>query len=120
VRLEAGKRPLQHFKSDREPTTSDIGNRKPRNIKLCSPPPSNQTLAQGLLNTHTRRLAASPVNAILNYLYALLEAECRLAIAALGLDPEMGVLHMDTINRHKYRRYTDGSFGYWGVSIWPS
>jgi len=45
------------------------------------------------------RLAANPVNAILNYLYALLEAECRLAVAALGLDPEMGVLHMDTINR---------------------
>jgi CRISPR-associated endonuclease Cas1 len=48
------------------------------------------------------RLAASPVNAILNYLYALLEAECRLAIAALGLDPEMGVLHMDTINRDSF------------------
>ncbi len=45
------------------------------------------------------RLAANPVNAILNYLYALLEAECRLAIAALGLDPGMGFLHMDTINR---------------------
>jgi CRISPR-associated endonuclease Cas1 len=45
------------------------------------------------------RLAANPVNAILNYLYALLEAECRLAVAALGLDPGMGVLHMDTINR---------------------
>jgi CRISPR/Cas system-associated endonuclease Cas1 len=45
------------------------------------------------------RLAANPVNAILNYLYALLEAECSLAVAALGLDPEMGLLHMDTINR---------------------
>ena len=45
------------------------------------------------------RLAANPVNAILNYLYAVLEAECRLAVAALGLDPEMGVLHMDTVNR---------------------
>jgi CRISPR associated protein Cas1 len=45
------------------------------------------------------RLAANPVNAILNYLYALLESECRLAVAALGLDPEMGLLHMDTINR---------------------
>jgi CRISPR-associated endonuclease Cas1 len=45
------------------------------------------------------QLAVNPVNAILNYLYALLEAECRLAIAVLGLDPEMGVLHMDTINR---------------------
>src|SRR6266436_978798 len=52
VRLEAGKRPLQHFKTDREPTTSDIGNRKPRNIKLCSPPPSNQTPAQGLPRQH--------------------------------------------------------------------
>jgi CRISPR-associated endonuclease Cas1 len=45
------------------------------------------------------RLAVNPVNAILNYLYALLEAECRLALTTLGLDPEMGVLHMDTINR---------------------
>ena len=35
----------------------------------------------------------------MNYLYALLEAECRLAIAALGLDPGMGVLHLDTTNR---------------------
>jgi len=50
----------------------------------------------------TPRLAANPVNAILNYLYALLEAECRLAVAALGLDPEMGVLHMDTINRDSF------------------
>lgn len=49
--------------------------------------------------TGSPRLAVNPVNAILNYLYALLEAECRLAVAALGLDPEMGVLHMDTINR---------------------
>lgn len=45
------------------------------------------------------RLAVDPVNAILNYLYALLETECRLAVAALGLDPGMGVLHMDTANR---------------------
>ena len=45
------------------------------------------------------RLAANPANAILNYLYALLEAECRLAIAAIGLDPEMGVLHVDSTNR---------------------
>jgi hypothetical protein len=52
--------------------------------------------------TGSPRLAANPINAILNYLYALLEAECRLAIAALGLDPEMGVLHMDTINRDSF------------------
>jgi CRISPR-associated endonuclease Cas1 len=48
------------------------------------------------------RLAANPVNAILNYLYAVLETECRLAIATLGLDPVMGVLHMDTINRDSF------------------
>lgn len=32
---------------------------------------------------------------MLNYLYALLESESRLAAAALGLDPGMGVLHVD-------------------------
>lgn len=45
------------------------------------------------------RLAVNPVNAILNYLYALLEAECRLAIATLGLDPGLGLLHLDAPNR---------------------
>ena len=52
--------------------------------------------------TGSPRLAVNPVNAILNYLYALLELECRLAIATLGLDPEMGVLHMDTPNRDSF------------------
>jgi hypothetical protein len=42
------------------------------------------------------RLAANPANAILNYLYAVLESECRLATVALGLDPGMGFLHADT------------------------
>ena len=42
------------------------------------------------------RLAANPANAMLNYLYALLEAESRLAAAALGLDPGLGVIHVDT------------------------
>jgi CRISPR-associated protein Cas1 len=49
--------------------------------------------------TGSPRLAVNPINAILNYLYALLEAECRLAVVALGLDPEMGFLHNDAINR---------------------
>ncbi len=48
------------------------------------------------------RMAVNPVNAILNYLYALLEAECRLASAALGLDSEMGVLHMDKPTRDSF------------------
>ena len=33
---------------------------------------------------------------MLNYLYALLESEARLAAAALGLDPGIGFLHVDT------------------------
>jgi CRISPR-associated endonuclease Cas1 len=49
--------------------------------------------------TGTPRLATDPVNAILNYLYAILEAEARLAAATLGLDPGLGVLHADTIAR---------------------
>jgi CRISPR-associated endonuclease Cas1 len=46
--------------------------------------------------TGSPRLAVNPPNAMLNYLYALLESESRLALAALGLDPGIGVLHVDT------------------------
>ena len=42
------------------------------------------------------RSATDPINAILNYLYALLEAEARIACHAVGLDPALGVLHADT------------------------
>jgi hypothetical protein len=46
--------------------------------------------------TGSPRLATNPPNALLNYLYALLEAEARLAAATLGLDPGIGVMHVDT------------------------
>ena len=49
--------------------------------------------------TGSPRLAANPANAILNYLYCMLESEARLAIAALGLDPGLGILHVDTTAR---------------------
>jgi CRISPR-associated protein Cas1 len=49
--------------------------------------------------TSSPRLAVNPPNAVLNYLYAVLEAEARLAAAELGLDPGLGVLHKDTPNR---------------------
>jgi len=42
-----------------------------------------------------QRLAANPAHAILNYLYALLEAESRIACATAGLDPSIGILHTD-------------------------
>lgn len=46
------------------------------------------------------RLAVTPVHAILNYCFALLEAETRLCVSALGLDPGLGIgLHSDTANR---------------------
>jgi len=46
--------------------------------------------------TGSPRLATNPPNAILNYCYALLESETRLAASAVGLDPGMGLLHVDT------------------------
>lgn len=46
--------------------------------------------------TGSPRLAVNPPNAILNYLYSLLESESRLAATALGLDPGFGMLHVDT------------------------
>jgi CRISPR-associated protein Cas1 len=49
--------------------------------------------------TGSPRLACNPPNCALNYLYAILEAEARLAAAELGLDPGLGVLHKDTPNR---------------------
>ena len=49
--------------------------------------------------TGSPRLAVNPPNALLNYLYAVLESESRLALAALGLDPGIGVLHMDASSR---------------------
>ena len=52
--------------------------------------------------TGSPRLAVNPPNAMLNYLYALLESEARLAIAALGLDPGIGVLHVDNPKRDSF------------------
>ncbi len=41
------------------------------------------------------RNAADPINALLNYGYALAQAECRTAAIAVGLDPGMGISHTD-------------------------
>jgi CRISPR-associated endonuclease Cas1 len=45
------------------------------------------------------RMAVNPAGAILNYLYALLEAETRLACLTLGLDPALAIVHADTCGR---------------------
>jgi CRISPR-associated endonuclease Cas1 len=49
--------------------------------------------------TGSPRLSVNPPNAMLNYLYAVLESEARLAASAMGLDPGLGVLHVDSKNR---------------------
>ena len=49
--------------------------------------------------TGSTRLATNPPNAILNYCYAILESESRLALAALGLDTSVGMLHKDLAAR---------------------
>jgi CRISPR-associated endonuclease Cas1 len=51
------------------------------------------------LATGSNIRAADPINAQLNYLYALAEAECRRACLVLGLDPGLGVLHADVKSR---------------------
>ena len=43
--------------------------------------------------------AERPVNALLNYLFALLEAEAVLACAAVGLDAGLGIVHNDARGR---------------------
>jgi CRISPR-associated endonuclease Cas1 len=52
--------------------------------------------------TGAPRAATNPVNALLNYLYTLLESESRLALLAVGLDPTLGVLHADQRNRDSF------------------
>jgi CRISPR-associated endonuclease Cas1 len=49
--------------------------------------------------TGNPRTATDPVNAMLNYLYALLEAETRIAVLTFGIDPGLGFAHADVSNR---------------------
>jgi CRISPR-associated endonuclease Cas1 len=49
--------------------------------------------------TGNPRKATNPINAMLNYVYAILEAEASITLQAVGLDPALGVLHADMPNR---------------------
>jgi CRISPR-associated protein Cas1 len=49
--------------------------------------------------TNTNRLAERPINALLNLTYKLAEVEARFALVRLGLDPGLGVLHLDAAGR---------------------
>jgi hypothetical protein len=57
---------------------------------------------RGSFLTSSPRLAIKPANAILNYLYAILEAETRLACLTLGLDPGLGIVHADHRDRDSF------------------
>jgi len=48
---------------------------------------------------HTPRNAADPINAMLNYGYALAETEARIAALTVGLDPGLGIVHTDRKDR---------------------
>lgn len=52
--------------------------------------------------TGSPRIASNPPNAILNYLYAITEAECRIALLRVGLDPGIGIVHADQRNRDSF------------------
>lgn len=51
------------------------------------------------LLTGAPRSATDPTNALLNYSYALLEAEARVSLLKVGLDPGIGMLHADQGSR---------------------
>jgi CRISPR-associated endonuclease Cas1 len=52
-----------------------------------------------LASAASNRKAERPVNAMLNYLYSLVEAEAILASQAVGLDPGLGIVHADAKGR---------------------
>jgi CRISPR-associated endonuclease Cas1 len=52
-----------------------------------------------LASSSANRKAERPVNALLNYCFALLEAEAVLACQAVGLDPGLGIVHADARGR---------------------
>lgn len=65
--------------------------------------PSHWTVYEGrrsvLASTNANRKAERPTNALLNYLYALVEAEAVLACQVVGLDPGLGIVHLDARSR---------------------
>ncbi len=52
-----------------------------------------------LASAASNRKAERPLNAMLNYLYSLVEAEAILACQTVGLDPGLGIVHADAKGR---------------------
>ena len=78
---------------------SDVPIRWPRNDERRVPEHWKHFGSRISPLTHSPRLASSPPNALLNFIYAILEAESRLAASTMGLDPGLGMLHVDTSHR---------------------
>lgn len=55
-----------------------------------------------LSSANGNRGAERPINAILNYLYGLLEIEAILACEVVGLDPGLGIVHADQRGRDSF------------------
>ena len=58
------------------------------------PPEWRRVGMRGDVLRRSNRNARHPVNALLNYGYAVLESQVRIAIAEVGLDPTLGYLHV--------------------------
>jgi hypothetical protein len=48
-----------------------------------------------LISKPSPRRATNPANALLNYVYSILEAEAGIALIRVGLDPAIGIMHFD-------------------------
>ncbi|MBK6628828.1 MAG: type I-C CRISPR-associated endonuclease Cas1 [Flavobacteriales bacterium] len=59
-------------------------------LPLIIKPPYREAFA---LNGRTRRPPLDRTNALLSFLYAMLMNDCRSALEAVGLDPQLGFLH---------------------------
>ncbi len=57
------------------------------------PPDWHHVVARPSMVSGRNRHATHPVNAMLNYAYAVLESQVRIAIVSQGLDPRIGYLH---------------------------
>jgi CRISPR-associated protein Cas1 len=57
------------------------------------PPGWRYVVARPSMVSGRNRHATHPVNAMLNYAYAVLESQVRIAVVSQGLDPTIGYLH---------------------------
>jgi CRISP-associated protein Cas1 len=62
--------------------------------------PESGFISRGNTSYSWTRNAADPVNALLNYGYAILEARCRVAVVRAGFDPTIGYLHSIAASKH--------------------